>query len=62
MDVSGKCQLLDVVIFYFQDVVRRIENLEKDGRDRPTKDVVIADCGSLAVDTPFSVPKEPVKE
>jgi peptidyl-prolyl cis-trans isomerase B (cyclophilin B) len=43
-------------------VVRQIENSEKDGRDRPLKDAVIADCGSLPVDTPFAVPREPAKE
>jgi peptidyl-prolyl cis-trans isomerase B (cyclophilin B) len=50
------------VILEGMNVVRTIENAEKDGRDRPTKDVVIADSGSLPVDTPFTVPKEPVKE
>jgi len=43
------------------DVVRTIENVAKGAGDKPSKDVVIADCGSLPVDTPFSVPKEPVK-
>merc|ERR1712080_625431 len=33
-------------------VVRQIESSKTDGRARPAKDVVIADCGSLDVDTP----------
>ena len=45
-----------------QDVVRKIERSEKDQRDRPLKDVVIADCGAIPVDKPFAIPKEPVKE
>lgn len=41
-----------------QDVVRKIENVNTDTRDRPTKDVVIADCGAEVVAQPFSVSKE----
>ncbi|XP_003396809.1 peptidyl-prolyl cis-trans isomerase 5 [Bombus terrestris] len=40
------------------DVVRKIENVNTDTRDRPTKDVVIADCGAEVVAQPFSVSKE----
>ncbi|XP_024221247.1 peptidyl-prolyl cis-trans isomerase 5 [Bombus impatiens] len=40
------------------DVVRKIENVNTDTRDRPTKDVVIADCGAEVVAEPFSVSKE----
>ncbi|XP_068967082.1 peptidyl-prolyl cis-trans isomerase 5 [Bombus flavifrons] len=40
------------------DVVRKIENVNTDTRDRPTKDVVIADCGAEVVTEPFSVSKE----
>ena len=43
------------------DVVRTIENVEKGPGDKPAKDVVIADCGSIPVDTPYSVSKEPVQ-
>jgi peptidyl-prolyl cis-trans isomerase B (cyclophilin B) len=39
------------------DVVRKIEAGATDNRDKPVKDVVIADSGSLAVDTPFAVEK-----
>ncbi len=31
------------------DIVTKIENAKKDGRDRPTTPIVIADCGSLPV-------------
>lgn len=37
------------------DVVRKIEKTSTDNSDRPIKDVVIADSGSLAVAKPFSV-------
>lgn len=38
-------------------VVRKIESSETDGRDRPVKDVVIANSGSIRVDEPFAVAK-----
>jgi len=44
------------------DVVRKIEKSKTDGRDKPTKEVKIADSGSLPVDTPFAVAKEPAEE
>lgn len=47
---------------YVQDIVRKIESTEKDSGDRPKKDVVIADCGAIDVETPFAVPKLAVKE
>ncbi|XP_016913412.1 peptidyl-prolyl cis-trans isomerase 5 [Apis cerana] len=40
------------------DVVRKIENVNTDTRDRPIKDVIIADCGAEVVANPFSVSKE----
>ncbi|CAK9796878.1 Peptidyl-prolyl cis-trans isomerase B [Anthophora quadrimaculata] len=40
------------------DVVRKIENVNTDTRDRPTKDVIIANCGAEVVTEPFSVSKE----
>lgn len=49
-------------LILFQDVVRKIENTDKDSGDRPKKDVLIADCGSIAVETPFAVSKEPAEE
>jgi peptidyl-prolyl cis-trans isomerase B (cyclophilin B) len=50
------------VILEGMDVVRKIERSEKDQRDRPLKDVVIADCGEIPVVTPFAVAKSAVKE
>lgn len=38
-------------------MVRKIESTKTGGQDRPQKDVVIADSGSLPVDEPFVVPK-----
>merc|ERR1712168_490697 len=43
------------------DVVRKIEKTKTDGSDKPLKEVVIADSGSLPVDKPFEVTKEEVK-
>ena len=43
-------------------VVRKIERVETDSRDKPIKDVVIADCGSLPVDAPFAVDKAAAQE
>jgi peptidyl-prolyl cis-trans isomerase B (cyclophilin B) len=43
-------------------VVRKIESTKTSRGDKPEKDVVIADCGSLPVDTPFAVEKAPAKE
>ncbi|XP_076379246.1 peptidylprolyl isomerase B (cyclophilin B) [Megalopta genalis] len=40
------------------DVVRKIENVGTDTRDKPTKDVVIADSGAEVIAEPFSVSKE----
>ncbi|KAJ0028937.1 hypothetical protein NQD34_003934 [Periophthalmus magnuspinnatus] len=42
------------------DVVKKIESTKTDGRDKPLKDVVISDCGTLPVDKPFGVTKEGV--
>ncbi|KAL1245570.1 Peptidyl-prolyl cis-trans isomerase [Trichinella spiralis] len=39
------------------DVVRKIENTKTGPSDRPVEDVIIADCGELPVDEPFSVSK-----
>lgn len=38
-------------------VVKQIEQTATDGRDKPVKDVVITDSGSLPVDSPYSVDK-----
>lgn len=43
-------------------MVRKIEDTKKDARDKPEKDVVIADCGELPVDAPFAVEKAATPE
>lgn len=43
-------------------MVRKIEGTKTDGRDKPQQDVVIADCGSIPVETPFAVDKKPAEE
>ncbi len=35
------------------DVVRKIEQAETDGRDKPIQDIVIEDCGAIALEEPF---------
>jgi len=40
------------------DIIRKIEDSECDGRDRPLKPVVIANSGSIPVDEPFAVDKK----
>ncbi|KAE8617397.1 hypothetical protein XENTR_v10009060 [Xenopus tropicalis] len=41
-----------------KDVVEKIESTKTDGRDKPLKDVVIADCGTIEVEKPFAIAKE----
>jgi len=43
-------------------VVRKIENLSTNANDKPLRNVVIADCGTLPVNQPFEVPKSPSPE
>jgi peptidyl-prolyl cis-trans isomerase B (cyclophilin B) len=50
------------VVLEGMDVVRQIERSPKDARDRPNKDVVIADSGSIPVDSPFAVAKKATPE
>ena len=45
----------------FQDVVRKIEKTKTGANDRPAKDVIIKDSGSLEVEEPFAVAKDEVK-
>ncbi|XP_069452340.1 peptidyl-prolyl cis-trans isomerase B [Ovis canadensis] len=40
------------------DVVRKVESTKTDGRDKPLKDVTIADCGRIEVEKPFAIAKE----
>lgn len=44
------------------DVVRKIESSATDARDRPVKDVVIANSGSIPVAEPFAVSKTDATE
>ncbi|GAB1598008.1 peptidyl-prolyl cis-trans isomerase B-like [Argonauta hians] len=44
------------------DVVRKIESTETDSNDKPIKDVVIVDCGSLPVTTAFDVSKDGISD
>jgi len=44
------------------DVVRKLEAAKTDGRDKPEKDAVIADCGHEEVAEPFAVAKEDAEE
>ena len=38
--------------------MRKVENTKTDGRDKPAKDIVIADCGAEVVEEPFAVSKD----
>lgn len=40
------------------DVVKTIESMTTDGRDKPVKDVIIQDCGEIEVEKPFAIAKE----
>ena len=43
-----------------QDVVKKIEGVQTDRRDRPVQKVEITDSGRIDVPTPFEVTKEAV--
>jgi len=43
-------------------VVRQVEKTKTKPGDKPEQDVVIADCGSIPVETPFAVAKAPADE
>lgn len=38
--------------------MRKVESTKTDGRDKPLKDVIIADCGKIEVEKPFAIAKE----
>ena len=40
-----------------QDVVRKIESVKTNSQDKPEKDVIISDCGTILVKEPFPVAK-----
>jgi len=46
------------------DVVRKVESYKTDGRDKPVKDVAIADCAGEALEEAdfFAVAKEAAEE
>lgn len=44
------------------DLVRKIEQSETDGQDRPKKDVIIADCTVETLDEPISVTRDDATE
>ena len=46
----------------FQNNIRKIENIKTDSRDKPSKDVVIVDCGAEEVSEPFAVTKDDATE
>ena len=48
--------------FQGMDVVRKIESVHTDGRDKPKEEVKIEDCGREKVDEPFAVEKDDAKE
>ena len=39
------------------DIVKKIESSKTNGRDQPVEAIVISDCGTITVDTPFKVAK-----
>ena len=51
-------QCLLVCAFPSQEVVRKVESTKTDGRDKPLKDVIVADCGKIEVEKPFAIAKE----
>lgn len=53
--LDGRHTVFGTVLSGFE-VLAVIEKLATDRRDRPTKEVKIADSGSLSVDKPFAVP------
>lgn len=44
------------------DVVRKVEKLKTDSRDKPSKEVKIVDCGILEVESPFAVARADATE
>ena len=45
-----------------QEFVRKMENTKTDGRDKPSKDITIADCGAETIEEPFAVSKDDATE
>ncbi|XP_069758499.1 peptidyl-prolyl cis-trans isomerase B [Narcine bancroftii] len=55
--LDGKHVVFGKVIEGF-DTVKRIEFSKTDGREKPLKDVVIANCGKIEVEKPYAIAKE----
>jgi peptidyl-prolyl cis-trans isomerase B (cyclophilin B) len=41
-----------------QDIVRKIEQTRTNSRDKPEKDIVVANSGAATIAEPFSVSKD----
>ena len=54
--------ILMTISTLFQDVVRKIEKQETGANNKPKKDCVIADSGTLPVEEAFHVEKKPAQE
>lgn len=37
------------------DILTRVEQMDTGSRDRPSKDIVVTDCGSIDVETPYNI-------
>ena len=61
---NEKCSKKQIYNFniLLQDIVRKIEQTSTDSRDKPRKDIVIADSGAETVTEPFSVSKDDATE
>ena len=44
------------------DVVRKIESMKTDGRDKPSEDVTVSNSGTIDVPEPFSTEKADAEE
>ena len=56
------CEIFNfALIFFSQDVVRKIENVDAD-QSKPKKDCAIEDSGVIPVEEPFNVDKDAAKE
>ena len=49
---------INLLYYLSQDIVRKIEKNPSAAGDKPIKEVVIVDSGSLPVDEPFAVSKK----